>query len=395
MRKPMLFGARAGLARAALAGVAAMAGVLVLAQATPAAAVLAPEWHYQLPPDDPGALASGLSQVSCPSAGFCLAVGLAEDSGSVFPSFAETWNGSGWTVRNTPNAKANVLDGVSCRSHSDCIAVGDIVGSGGRLLPLAERWTGSGWKKLSTPAPAAAVKSFLTSVSCPSATFCMAAGFWSDTSGKQQTLAESWHGGAWKITATASPPGFRTMQLNGVSCGSASSCVAVGDLLSHGFSLLAESWNGHSWKRDAITDPAGHATGFLADVSCYSATGCMATGDAASVPLAERWTGKKWAARTAAVPAASSSSGLTGGVSCPTASACTATGFKVQGGRTKLLAERWNGTKWTTQDIKAPPGSQNITELSGVSCPAVSLCLAVGSYTSSSAIENDLGEEYS
>jgi hypothetical protein len=397
MWKPLMLGPRAGMARAALAGAAALAGVLVLAQAAPATAVLAPEWHVQFPPDDPGAIASGLNQVSCASASFCLAVGGAEDSGSVFPSFAETWNGSGWTVRNTPNAKANVLDGVSCRSRSDCIAVGDIAGSAGRLLPLAERWNGSGWTRLSTPAPAGAVRSFLTSVSCPSATFCMAVGFWAGASGKQQTLAESWHGGAWKISATLSPPGFRTMQLSSVSCGTASSCVAVGDLLSHGYALLAESWNGHSWRRDAIASPAGHAGGFLADVSCYSPAGCMATGDytagTANVPLAERWTGKKWVARTAAVPAASGS-GLTGGVSCPSASACTATGFKVQGGRTKLLAERWNGQKWTTQDIKAPPGSENITELSGVSCPAASRCLAVGSYTSSSATENDLGEEY-
>jgi hypothetical protein len=216
MWKPLTLRTRP--ARAALATGLALACVLAMAQAASATAVLGPEWHAQYPPNFPGGIASGLTQVSCPSSHFCLAVGLAEDSGSVFPSFAETWNGSGWTFRATPNAKANVLDGVSCRSGTDCIAVGDVAGGGGQLLPLAERWNGAGWTKLSTPAPAGAVTTFLTSVSCPSATSCVAVGLWEDASGKQQTLAESWHGGAWTIVATPSPAGFRTMQLSSVWC---------------------------------------------------------------------------------------------------------------------------------------------------------------------------------
>jgi hypothetical protein len=407
MWKPLMLRARAG--RAALTGMIALTGGLVvtgglvLAPAGTASAVLAPEWHVQYPPNPAGTVATGLSQDSCPSPSFCLAVGLAEDNGgSVFPSFAETWNGKSWTIRKTYNAVANVLDAVSCRSKTFCMTVGDIARAGNVLAPLAERWSGSGWADYIPPRPSGAVSSFLTGVSCPSTTYCQAVGFWEDSSLKDHTLAEIWSNGTWKITPTVSPPGFGLMELTGVACASASSCVAPGFLDNHGYSVLAESWNGRSWSRDTIKNPDGGANGYLADVSCYSATGCLATGDYSTgtvavknVPLAEWWNGHKWTARKPAVPAGSNSSGLVGGVSCPSASACTATGFKVLGGKTKLLAERWNGHGWQTQDIKAPPGSQNITELSAVSCPAPSLCLAVGSYTSSAGDALDLGELYS
>jgi hypothetical protein len=83
--------------------------------------------------------------------------------------------------------------------------------------------------------------------------------------------------------------------LNGVSCSSATACIAVG---STSTGTLAERWNGMQWAVQPTPDVAGAS---LSSVSCSSATACTAVGDVLSsasgnrVTLAERWNGTTWA----------------------------------------------------------------------------------------------------
>jgi hypothetical protein len=42
------------------------------------------------------------------------------------------------------------------------------------------------------------------------------------------TLAEGWNGSTWAVQATPNPSGSATSNLNGVSCTSASACIAAG-----------------------------------------------------------------------------------------------------------------------------------------------------------------------
>ena len=72
---------------------------------------------------------SGLSEVSCTSADFCIAVGSgisAPDNGDFPQAFIEAWNGSQWALEGPAGRTGfgNVLGGVSCTTVRSCLAVG-------------------------------------------------------------------------------------------------------------------------------------------------------------------------------------------------------------------------------------------------------------------------------
>lgn len=359
--------------------------------------VYAPRWQPETVPAPSGALTTSLAQVSCASGSFCEAVGLAEDSGSTFPAFAEQWNGVSWTVQSTPNAADTNLNGVSCTSTTTCMAVGAQVGAGNTPVTLAEAWNGTSWTALSTPNPAGAARSFLTSVSCRSSTSCMAVGFWVDGSGTQQALAESWDGTNWTIQSTPDPSTGNTVELQGVSCGSATACTAVGTYLTPSNTLLAESWNGTNWTIVSMTNPNGTTDGFINGVSCRSATSCVAAGDynngSQVVPMAEDWNGTNWTAANAAVPSGATGSGITA-ISCAAATSCTATGFLTNNSGTFALAERWDGTNWAVQSVPSPVNGVTRSDLSGVSCTLPTHCMGVGFYEDVSGNDFALSELY-
>ena len=137
--------------------------------------------------------ASGLTGVSCPSAGFCVAV---DDAGH-----AVRWNGSGWSAADRIDGSA--LTGVSCADAAFCVAV-DARGD-------AVRWNGARW---STPARAATAG--FTGVSCASDAVCAAVAGNGDAAVTRDGARRWWLVGADRAG------GGRT----GVSCFTGG-CVAV------------------------------------------------------------------------------------------------------------------------------------------------------------------------
>jgi hypothetical protein len=82
---------------------------------------------------------------------------------------------------------------------------------------------------MTTPNPAVQYSQFF-GVSCTSPTFCVAAGWSTDTSGfsgPYETLAEEWDGSTWS-TMTTTNPSTDSNQFLGVSCTSTTFCVASG-----------------------------------------------------------------------------------------------------------------------------------------------------------------------
>jgi hypothetical protein len=74
--------------------------------------------------------------------------------------------------------------------------------------------------------------------------------------------------------------------------------------------------------------------------------------------------------------AAGAADGLSG-VSCPSVRLCIAVGARFElGGQNLPLAERWNGRDWRVQSLPTVPGTN--AELSAVSCPTATVCTAVG-----------------
>jgi hypothetical protein len=315
----------------------------------------------------------------------------------VFNALAEIFKGNSWFITSTPNPSNSNLDAVSCKSAKVCTAVGDVDTGGGTLSTLAERWDGTNWTVQSTPNPAGAVHSFLTAVSCPSATSCIAAGFFTDGSGNQTPFAEHWNGTNWVVKNTPSPPVDPATQLNSVSCTSSTSCEAVGTSTTQ---TWGEVWNGTNWTMQSVPSPAGGSDVRLRGVSCTTSNACTGVGayfnGSKLVPLAERWNGSNWAVQAAAVPSGSSSQFSS--VSCSTTQfsiGCNAVGSVTKNGIILPLAENWNGSSWAVKPTQSPDPNVTRSNMSSVSCSSLTTCMGVGFYDTSTGVEAPLGELYS
>ena len=253
-------------------------------------------------------------------------------------------------------------------------------------VSLADRWNGAKWVQQSTPNPPQSSTTSLFGVSCASATSCMAVGrFFNTGSGHWETLAEQWNGTTWSITTTPDPASATFGTLNGVSCKSASACTAAGGYSTTSTSaadrLVAEQWNGTSWSIKTTPAPAGTTFATFTGVSCSVASACTAAGGysttgGATSPSAPL--AERWNGATWAIQSTTNptSTGFTGD-SCSAATACSAVGGQFGG----IFAEGWNGTTWTSQTVATPPGAGI---LSGASCTAVRLTPPVSEVTSSS-----------
>jgi hypothetical protein len=284
-------------------------------------------------------------------------------------------------------APANELFGVSCVSSKDCVAVGnDQDAYSNRGGPLVETWNGKAWKAVTVKLPAHGTAGELFGVACKSTKECVAVGLYLNTSDAGFGLAETWNGKSWAASTLPSPKGSVGVELNGVSCATAKSCVAVGtDLTTSGAQPVAESWSGGAWKPATPPDPKGSVTGTLSKVSCTSAAFCVGVGEygtnSGGSVLADSWNGRAWTRMTAAPPASSKNDAALTGVSCTSAKNCVAVGAGTGvSGRPNGLtgfAELWNGSKWTGVKVAWPRGTAN-SYLTGVSCASAKSCVTAG-----------------
>jgi hypothetical protein len=266
---------------------------------------------------------------------------------------------------------------VSCTPRGGCTAVGALAGN----ETLALRWSGRSWSTQTTPDIAPA-PTRLNAVSCSSASACVAVGYYNDFDGTHP-LAESWNGTSWSIQTTANGPrahGHNYSQLNGVSSTSADACIAVGEAASL---PLAERWDDTRWTNlkpilKTIAD------GVFNGVSCTTADACTAVGDAglkpaddATVALAERWDGSQWTVQNVPDPAGNAGGDINQfeAVSCSSPTACIATGMDAPAanGIRTTLAEGWDRSSWNIHT--ALP--DEFANLDGVSCTSASACIAV------------------
>jgi len=251
------------------------------------------------PPTPEGATGVTLQDVSCTTESACTAVGNYYASG--YKPYVARWNGSTWALQSAPAPKEGVageaMVSVSCASSTFCVAVGRAANK-----PFAESWNGTEWTILSTVNPEGATEAGFAGVACSTSSSCMAVGSYHATSfGVDKTLTERWNGSTWAIVSSPNPAKEGLAHLRGVSCLSASSCIAVGSLYSGTFPLdeettIAESWNGTSWTLQTSPNAAGKHFSSFVSVSCSSTVACTAVGGARpelfespSGNLAARW----------------------------------------------------------------------------------------------------------
>jgi hypothetical protein len=362
---------------------------------------------------------------SCANAQQCLGVGISIaniNTSSSFTPLVERWNGSSWSLGAQPPVPAGHgagFFGVSCVTGSDCWAVGAVVGVDGNGNPagtLTENWNGSSWSIVPSPTPTdpGVVGAILQSVSCTSASDCVAVGFSTDDNGQNlNAVTEQWNGATWSLVPGADT-GQEFAQLSGVQCVAADDCWAVGNAGpaqqnpnflpifpgAVGDQGLIEHWDGASWTLTPSSTEPSPTGGFLYGITCVDATDCWASGATtdgttgmASGLVMQHWDGSTWTDVSASVPD-STTPGILNSVSCVSSMQCWAVGslgsFGGGGGagfQPQSFIENWNGSSWS---IEPSPNVSAVSLLVSLSCVRSVGCLAAGSAAAGSQ-ENDPG----
>jgi hypothetical protein len=376
-------------------GVVSLVAVLALIFGVDGAGALSPRWALVTTRVSSITQANELDGVSCVSSSFCFAVG-GYYVGDNQSTEIQRWNGTSWGIVASPNktgitVAGDYLRGISCVSTNFCMAVGFYQQSGGRPdQSLIERWNGTRWSIVPSP-NVASVSTDLNAVSCFSTTFCMAVGeTLRGTSYLAQTTAQKWNGSTWTVLQPKNTSTSFNNFLWGVSCSTASFCMAVGYYDTATTELgLTERSNGSAW---AIVSSPKHGGGLtnpvddLWSVSCVRNTTsfCMAAGDfvnasSAKQTLVERFNGTAWGLLASPNTSTTQSDAGNGGVSCSTTNFCMDSTFsspKVGHELTVIL--HWNGTSLS---IAASPNVSNANNLlQATSCVSSAFCMAVGFY---------------
>lgn len=349
-------------------------GVVAPAGALPDSAVIVPS------PNSGPTDQNVLNSVSCASKTWCVAVGQWQGDSAV-QTLALSWDGTDWTRVVTPNTSPtdeNSLMSVSCVSASSCIAVGWYDESGTeRTLILS--WDGIAWSRVVSPNSAPGELNNLWGVSCVSAVSCTAVGYY-DSAGSGQPLVLSWDGINWTMVPSPAAEVGESKWLTSVSCFSATSCTAVGSYSPGGAvrQTLVLSWDGTIWSQVPSPNVDPLERNRLNSVSCASRSSCVAVGyyrvGSIDETVVLAWDGAAWTRST--TPDVSGDDGLES-VSCDSASSCVAVGYTTVSSANETLVLTWDGTVWTR--LASPnPNPTGVNDLLGVSCISMYRCTAVG-----------------
>ena len=339
--------------------------VVAGATSRPAAASVTQTWTDQT--SVPGQVAP--LAISCPTSSDCIAVGAPGRSAGIL---ATTDGGATWATQSIPPG-VDYLDGVSCASASDCVAVGGDDDTGGAAAIVTTNG-GATWFNVSEPQGFF----FLDGISCATSSDCVAVGQADGESTSSPVVVSTDGGLNWEgVSVPATGFGDSSATLSGVSCPSVTLCVAVGPA-----GTFASTDGGHSWKSESdVGDEFG-------SVSCGSATTCTAVGEglfvgngstiASTTDGGVTWTQESVPAGITDLSGVSCAAGLSG------VSNCIAVGYEsstypMQG---VVISSSDNGASWTEQTYP-----ERIYVLQGVSCSSSLTCIAVGQTSSPNTVD--------
>ena len=244
-----------------------------------------------LPSDASNPIDAGLSSVSCPQAGNCVAVGTYETgtpnavdaNGLAEMEVNGVWSSSAVAFIGPSGFSFNSLslNSIFCPSPGSCIAVGTFSYNQTNTSITTEgvvaNLSGGRWSTTTLPGATA-----LNGISCPAGGGCVAAG--SSASGSA-VFTQS--GASWLATVLSIPPGPAPAIVNGISCPSPAMCVVVGINFvgqigqEEGF---VATGSGPSWQVSELPHPlntvGAPANPYIdpSGVSCSSAQSCVAVG---------------------------------------------------------------------------------------------------------------------
>jgi hypothetical protein len=318
---------------------------------TPATPALAATWSVVPTPNASNGLNlfAGVDALSTTDA---WAVGRADHSPQqpFIRPLAARWNGSSWTIVNTP-LQSGQFNGVDGNASNNVWAVG--VSSSGSLT---ERWNGTSWSVVPSPSPPNSLGTSLSGVKTFSTTNAWAVGtFSTSTAPSVRTLIQQWNGTSWSIVASPSPDPTQNF-LTDVDGASANDVWAIGNIGNDGYggttAGLVLHWNGSSWSQVNVPGAVSDGTfnvPTLQDVFAVSANDVWIVGRAFSwihfktVPIALHWDGQTWQ-RSVMANAPNDGQGFHG------VAALSSTKVYAVGS----VIARWTGTTWAAESATVP-----------------------------------------
>jgi hypothetical protein len=159
------------------------------------------EWRIERSVIPKGSLDTELNAVACPTPSRCVAVGFQRGPGGRYSTFAEIRRGTTWRMLPTPDPAGSPyakFSDLACPRADRCIAVGWSA-SGTNLRSLVELWDGTRWTVVRTPTPATSTSSVLTAIDCVDLTHCYAVGIYQKGTPTEHAFSESWDGAGWTI----------------------------------------------------------------------------------------------------------------------------------------------------------------------------------------------------
>ena len=241
------------------------------------------------------------------------------------------------------------------------------------------------WQSRSLPwSTAGPVQATVAGVSCASATRCVAVGSALLPAPAPSTATGAFVanlvGGSWLQGLLPLPSGAVNAALSGVSCPSAAHCVAAGSYsvpsglttVSH---ALVETFANGAWSPQVGLDPAGATSATLSGMSCVGLSACSASGTAQAASGSEAFVSRLAKGTWSTVTLALPAGATTdslGSISCAVSNRCVAVGSTGQG---VALMEVDVAGVWTATQASTLSGSR----LASVSCASTTACVAVGS----------------
>src|SRR5438093_7115284 len=322
-------------------------------------------------------------------------------------NMAEHWDGTAWSVVDTPNPgpDANDLSDLTAIATNDVWAVGGF-NTTGFIQSEAVHWNGSAWSGGSTGVGTpGGGKNLLNDVTGFAANDVWAVGYFDGDNGfgviVRRTLIEHWTGASWSQVTS---PNFGTgsNDLFGIGGTSASDIWAVG--YSRATTTAATQglilhYNGSAWSTGTTSSPI---PGELAAVAADSASHAFAVGAGPSpngLPYAQivQFTGADWTGVTLSQPSVYGE--YLNGIAEVSSGEYWAVGAFINS-TTDINAPfspwnaMWNGSSWTGNTNMPAPGTSN-DETFSVAAPASGDVWAAGYYTNSQIVAKPLIENIS
>ena len=304
--------------------------------------------------------------MACPRLGACVIVGTyAARSGLTEGLIVREVNGR-FVAGQAPVPggldHGSALDSVACEGASTCVAAGDYVTPSGSTEPLFVTDSAGSLRASVAPLPpnaAAAPSAEVEGVSCASASICVALGSYEDAAGDRVGFIDTSSSGQWVATAMPSPAGASALdpspEIDAVACKAGYFCLAVGHYTDssgnvQGLVLMEEAgiWLASMMPGTTDTNVIMHS------VACVSATSCAATGhyDAGGAQFGYLLTlsGSTLSGTVSPMPpnANPNPESDLGFVACPWLATCVATGVYSDGDAQLPLALSGASTPSTT-----------------------------------------------